>query len=84
MMSNEVNVKIGENEIKVELERPELIYGIEGLYYNEFPEEKEAYIEVLHKKVPISDFICKSSFCSLILKSKFHFIRQIPSIQDMT
>lgn len=53
MVSNEVNVKIGENEIKVELERPELIYGIEGLYYNEFPEEKEAYIEVLHKKVPI-------------------------------
>ena len=52
-MSNEVNVKIGDNEIKVELDRPELIYGIEGLYTNEYADEKEAYIEVLKKSVPI-------------------------------
>lgn len=52
-MSAELNVKIGENKTKVELKRPELLYGIEGLYYNGFPEEKEAYIEVLNKSVPI-------------------------------
>ena len=53
MISNEINVKIGENEVKVQLKRAELLYGIEGLYYNGFPEEKEAYIEVLNKFVPI-------------------------------
>ena len=38
MMSNEINVKIGENEVKVQLKRSELLYGIEGLYYNGFSE----------------------------------------------
>lgn len=53
MNGNKVNVKIGKNKVKIELERPELIYGIEGIYYNEFTEEKEAYIEAVEKTVPI-------------------------------
>ncbi len=47
-----LNVKIGDENLKVELERPEFLYGIEGLLYNN-TKEKEAYIEVINKTVPI-------------------------------
>lgn len=53
MMKKNVKIKIGEKSLKIELERPELIYGIEGLLFNETINEKNAYIEPINKTVPI-------------------------------
>lgn len=52
-MSNKISVKIGKKEVSIELKRPELLYGIEGVYYDEIIEEKEAYIGIIKKVVPI-------------------------------
>lgn len=52
-MKNELNVKLGKKQIKLELERPELIYGIEGVWCTQPLQEKKAYIELIEKNVPI-------------------------------
>ena len=40
-----------EKEIGIELERTELIYGIEGVFYD--IDFKYAYIPIIDKKVPV-------------------------------
>ena len=50
---NKLDVKIGNNTIKVNIERPELIYGIEGLFYNGELNEKQAIIEMIDKKISV-------------------------------
>lgn len=48
-----LKVKIGEEELLINVERPEYIYGIEGVKYNKNVEHKEAYIEKIDKTVPV-------------------------------
>lgn len=52
-MSSEISVNIGKKQVSIILRRPELLYGIDGVYYDEITEEKEAYIKAIKKVVPI-------------------------------
>lgn len=52
-MNKKVTVSIGKIKLNVDLERAEYLYGIEGIYYNKKTEEKEAYIDIIDKEIPI-------------------------------
>lgn len=52
-MSCEIVANIGKKQVGITLTRPELLYGIDGIYYDEITKEKEAYIKRINKVVPI-------------------------------